>query len=359
MGSHSSNDPYNPSPDHIPHIHAFISLYPLNPQPPSQPGALPALPTLLSSDTAGRKSTLITLYPSSSVLNIPDSFASQVLTKTHHLLGRNLEAAGTARVISVYVGKVKLPTLPAILGQSELSARQLLQLAVNESYDKMMGRRKRERYTTIFTAFRDYFFGITSALYMDFVGRLGIGAPGRRFIHVEKKILRILNASHFSPKRYSVGQTSYLPLVLSRLPVPILPYALAILPVMPPSTGPLEPSLPKPNAYQSRSRPIVKFPKAKGKSRTKTESEVHDSTGLFSASSSEEDHDPEVEVEADLQSSIHTGTSRSTESSGGVDVEEYDNESSGSGVEGVTAGDAGSSSGLGDSWVGLDAESAH
>jgi hypothetical protein len=113
-------------------------------------------------------------------------------------------------------------------------------------------------------------------------------------------MLRIIRSSRFSTDRYTVGQYSYLPLVLSRAPLPLIPYLLRYLPTLPSPVGPT-PALP-PNTY------------------------TRDTTK--SASSSE--HEGE-----DLASSFHTGTSASSKAG-----EDYESSASGAGLDG--------------SWVGLD-----
>lgn len=105
-----------------PHVLSYISLYPLHPNPPSQPGQLPALPTLIQ---PGTPPSLITLYPSSASTCTPETFATQVLATTHSLLASNLSAASGARVVTVHVGDISLPSLPAILSADRLSRREL------------------------------------------------------------------------------------------------------------------------------------------------------------------------------------------------------------------------------------------
>lgn len=241
----------------------------------------------------------------------PDTFASQILSANHQLLGRNLVAAGTAKVISVFVGDVQLPSLPAILSEPRaLSRRQQAKLELQQS-STSAGKKA--------SIVRDYIFGSFRSLYFTVLGRLGIGAAGRDYSHVEWRILRILKTHRFGPERYAVGQTSYLPLFLSRLPLPILPYAMAILPALPSSTGPGLPSLPK--AFEGGNKVADRERDRRGLDRTPT-----------SASSS--DH----ELGEDLASSIHTGTSNSSRGHN----EGYES-SDGNGLDG--------------SWVGLDASS--
>jgi hypothetical protein len=287
----ASSDPYNPSPSHVPHIHAFVSLYPLNPSPPSQPGALPALPTLLGQNTAGtRKSTLITLYPSASVVATPDTFANQLVSSNHQLLGRNLAASYKARIVSVYVGNITIPSLPAIISQPKLSRReQAKQDMRNSAIDT----------TKKVSIIKDYLFGGASSLWHTIVGRLGIGSAGRDYAQFEHRMLRIIKSSRLSSDRHTVGQYSYLPLVLSRAPLPLIPYLLQYLPALP--VGPAPPLPPKSFTPRDTAK---------------------------SASSSEHGGD-------DLASSFHTGTSASSKAG-----EDYESSASGAGLDG--------------SWVGLD-----
>lgn len=295
-GGYASRDPYNPSPSHVPHIHAFISLYPLHTSAPSQPGALPALPTLLSEETIGqRKPTLITLYPATSVLPTPETFANQLVTQNHQLLGKNLAAASTARIISIYVGDISLPTLPAIISEPKsISRREQARLDLQNSATST---------TKKVSIIKEYVFGGLSSLYWSVLGRLGIGAAGRDYVQFERKILNVLR-SRYGRDRYTIGQFSYLSLMLSRSPLTMLPYLINSLPSLPSPSGP---TLPVHN--RSAQKPKSETP--------------------ISASSS--DH----EGGDDLSSSMHTGTSASSKAGEG-----YESSTSGVGLDG--------------SWVGLD-----
>lgn len=291
----SASSSYNSSQSHVPHIHAFVSLYPLNPSPPSQPGALPALPTLLGRDTIGnRKSTLITLYPSASVVATPDTFANQLVSSNHQLLGRNLAASYKARIVSIYVGDIILPSVPAIISPSpKLSRReQAKQDLRNSAIDT----------TKKVSVVKDYIFGGLSSLWCTIVGRLGIGAAGRDYAQFEHRMLRIIRSSRFSSDRYTVGQYSYLPLVLSRAPLSMIPYLLQYLPALPSPVGPVSPLPPR----------------------------------TFTPNTSTRDSSSEHDGE-DLASSFHTGTSASSKAG-----EDYESSASGAGLDG--------------SWVGLDGQ---
>ncbi|KAK8864307.1 hypothetical protein IAR55_001554 [Kwoniella newhampshirensis] len=310
-GKYPAGDPYNPQPAHLPHIHAFLSLYPLNPSPPSQPGGLPALPTLLAPNADGTVPSLINFYPSASVLTTPNTFASQVLTSNHILLGKNLVASSSASVVSVYIGDISLPTLPAILsGGKTLTRRQ-------QAKERLL---QNSSATAKVFIVRDYIFGSLGAFYGTIVGTLGLGSAVEEYGTFERKVLRIIKSSHIDRytahgNRYSIGRRSFLPLFISdlRLPVPFLPRLLSILPAMPSATGP---GLPPISRGINSSQQKEKI----GSTATATPT---------SASASSSDH----EGGEDLASSIHTGTSMS--SRGGIDSE--------------------SSGGMEGSWVGLDA----
>jgi hypothetical protein len=294
-----AGDPYNPQPAHVPHIHAFVSLYPMNPSPPSQPGALPALPTLLAPNSgSGAAPRLITLYPSSSVLTMPDSFASQVLTTTHHLLGRNLAVMSNAKVVSVYVGDITLPHTHSMLlgGGKQVSRRQ----QAKEQLQQASTTRK-------VSIIRDYVWGSFAAVFKTVAYKIGFGSYGRDYACFEQRFLGILKSQHRT--QYAVGQYSYLSHFVSRIPVPLLPYALSVLPALPHPTGPL-----------SSGHGLTASRKAAG------------GKAASAASASSSDH----EGGEDLASSIHT--TRTTSSRG-----QPDSESGGSGT------------GLEGSWVGLDA----
>ncbi|WRT66264.1 uncharacterized protein IL334_003217 [Kwoniella shivajii] len=319
-GKYPSGDPYNPSPAHLPHIHAYISLYPLNPSPPSQPGGLPALPTLLSPNLDGTTPMLINFYPSTSLLPTPNSFASQLLTSNHILLGRNLSASSGARIVSIYVGEIVLPTLPAILsGGKSLTRRQAAKerLLSNAST------------TAKVSIIKDYLFGSVSVLFGNIIGTLGLGNRVKSYDNFEKRVLRIIKSPSFQPleglreDRYSIGGKSFLPLFLAKLNLPpfFLPKLLSILPTLPMATGPTHPPLsrginPKDFNYSAHS----------DKPKTPT------SASTTSASANSSDH----EGGEDLISSIHTGTSTTNSSRSGSGNGELESE----GLEG--------------SWVGLD-----
>ncbi|WWD17395.1 hypothetical protein CI109_101836 [Kwoniella shandongensis] len=313
-GKYPAGDPYNPQPAHLPHIHAFLSLYSLNPSPPSQPGGLPALPTLLAPNADGTVPSLINFYPSASVLTTPNTFASQVLTSNHVLLGKNLVASSSASVVSVYVGDINLPTLPAILsGGKTLTRRQ-------QAKERLL---QDSSATAKVSIIRDFIFGSVGAFYGKIIGTLGFGSAIKEYSTFEHRVLRIIKSSHIDRysahgNRYAIGHRSFLPLFISdlRLPVPLLPRLLSILPTMPSATGPGLPPLAK--GLNSR----------ESTSQNKEKSTSATATTPTSASASSSDH----EGGEDLASSIHTGTSAS--SRGGIDSE--------------------SSGGLEGSWVGLD-----
>ncbi|WVQ80634.1 hypothetical protein IAT38_002739 [Cryptococcus sp. DSM 104549] len=342
-GKYASGDPYNPQPTQLAHIHAFLSLYPLNPFPPSQPGALPALPTLLAPNPDGSVPRLVNFYPSGSVLTSPNTFASQVLTSNHRLLGANLAASSTARIISVYVGDVYLPTLPAILsGGKNLSRRQLAkERLAQDSSPKAAA-----------SILRDYLFGSISAVFGRIAALVGLGPTVKDYKTFEHRVLSIIKSTH--GQRFSVGHRSFLPLFIAGLPLPIqaLPRLLAVLPEMPSPTGPELAAHPRamgsrggasapPSASSAGTgadRPASRGAAAGGtpaprrtKPRTAgTETEAETASLTSSGSGSEHDGGE------DLVSSVHTGTS--SESRGG----------------GESEGSGSSAAGLEGSWVGLD-----
>jgi hypothetical protein len=278
VGGYTAGDPYNPQPSQVPQIHAFVSLYALNPSAPSQPGALPALPTLVAPSPSGKTPTLVSLYPSTSVLTSPDTFASQVLTSNHKLLAANLSAASNARVVSVYVGQVNLPTLPAIITEGRaLSRRELARQRLRESATTP---------TATISLLKDMLLGSLSSFYHSVLYTLGVGPAAQDYSAFESRFLWVLKSRCRS--NYYIGQRSFLPSTLSLLPTPILPRVLALLPPMPSETGPAPP--PPPKAF-SEKRSV--------------------STSRSAASSS--DH----EGGEDLASSVHTaGSNQSSADSG-------------------------------------------
>lgn len=289
-GYATGGDPYNPQPAHIPHIHAFVSLYPLNPSPPAQPGALPALPTLIAPGATGHMPMLVTLYPSAAVLTTPDTFASQLLTSNHRLLGDNLEAASGARVVSVFLGQITLPSLPAIITEKRtLSRREQARQRLRDSVSSP---------TQTLSILRDLVSCGFKGIYNRVLYRLGIGAPARDYGMFENNMLCILKSSCAQRTSYYVGQRALLTRSLVIVPPSVLPRVLSALPPLA-ETGPAPAPPPKALSPQARS-----------------------SSASHSASSS--DH----EGGEDLMSSIHTA--------------------------GTTQSSADSGSGLEGSWVGLD-----
>lgn len=320
-GGYASRDPYNPSPTHVPHIHAYISLYPLHPSAPSQPGALPALPTLLSEETVGtRKPTLITLYPAASVIPTPETFANQLVTQNHQLLGKNLAAASKARIVSVYVGDIHLPSLPAIISEPKsISRREQARLDLQNSSANTAKQ---------VSIIRDYILGGISSMYATILGRLGLGAHGRDYVQFERKILQVLRSSRYGSDRYTIGQFSYLSLLLSRTPMTILPYFINLLPSLPSASGP---TLPLPS--ESLNTPKVRAKTSRAPTPAPASAPFPKQQGTASVSASSSDH----EGGDDLSSSIHTGTSASSKVGEGY---ESSTSTNGTGLDG--------------SWVGLD-----
>ncbi|ODO08799.1 hypothetical protein L198_00532 [Cryptococcus wingfieldii CBS 7118] len=312
-GKYAAGDPYNPQPTQLAHIHAFLSLYPLHPDPPSQPGALPAMPTLVAPNANGSLPLLVNFYPSGSVPTTPNTFASQVLTSNHLLLGKNLAASSPgARVVSVYVGDIDLPTLPAILSHGKTLTRR--QLAKERLAQDSTPKQK-------VSVIGDYLFGTLRAVFGTIIGTVGLGSTVREYATFEKSILRIIKSSYGHD--HFVGQRSMFPLLLSQLPIPgyLLPSLLTYLPSLPSPTGPPLPDHPKATRSKHAARPASRDADSERESEKTSaeEGSEHESTG------------------EDLVSSIHTGTSLGSER--GMDSES----SEGAG-----------SSGLEGSWVGLD-----
>lgn len=270
-GPQTTGDPYSSKQALVPRIHSFISLYPLNPAPPSQPSALPALPTLMSPDANGHTPRFITIYPSSSRLANPDSFGSQVLAYNHRLLATNLTAASGARSISVYVGNITLPSLPAIITEGRaLSRREQARQRLHESMTSA---------TAAVSVFRDLFFGTFSSISRSVLYTLGLGAASRDWSMFESRFLRALKSSYGDT--YYLGQRSWLPRTLALLPSSALPRVMNVV-QLPSETGPAPAPPPK----------TAHIP--------------------ASGSASSSDHEGE-----DLVSSIHTaGTTQSSASSG-------------------------------------------
>lgn len=320
-----STDPYNPAPSHVPSIHAFISLYPLHPNPPTQPAALPALPTLLAPNNGpGKVPRLITLYPSGSTLVTPDSFASQVMTTNHRLLGENLAVSCRARIISVFVGHVQLPHLHSMI----LSAGP--QLSRRQQAKEDMRRASAAQKASLI---KDHVLGGIVDLYRRVAGRIGIGSYGRDYAAFERQFLRILRApDYLSPDRYTLGQYSLFTLALSRLPLFALPRLLDILPTMPGATGPMLASvqgMPAPRKPLSASGPL-------GSGGAAPLGGTGGGVRRPQSTSSSSDHEVEGDGADDLAASMHTTGSASGVSSKGMDS------------------DSGAGSGLDSSWVGLD-----
>lgn len=267
----TTGDPYSSKQALLPRIHAFVSLYPLNPSPPSQPSALPALPTLVSTDANGHTPRFITVYPSSSHLTNPDSFGSQVLAHNHRLLAKNLTAASGAQSVSVYVGDVTLPSLPAIITEGRaLSRRELARQRLHESMTSA---------SAAVSVFRDLIFGTFNSSYRSALYTLGIGAASRDWSMFEQKFLHLLKSSHGNT--YHLGQRSWLTRTLAWLPSSAVPCITNVV-QLPSETGPAPAPPPKTTHVPS------------------------------SRSASSSDHEGE-----DLVSSIHTsGTTQSSASSG-------------------------------------------
>lgn len=269
---------------------------------------------------------LITFYPSTSVLPTPDTFASQVLTSTHHLLSQNLAASMKNRIISLYVGDIALPSLPAIISTPTLSRREQTRLNLHQAVNP----RAKASILTSYTS------ELIKSVWLGVTAHLGLFGNARSYDVVEKRFLRILKSRH--GRQWSLGQYSFLPLVITKFNLPpfILPYLLSALPSLPLSTGPTHTltgissstHLSSTSASASASA-STQFEKQGGKAN-----QVFDAGSL--GDSDEHEHEHEAEGE-DLGSSIHTGVSSSS------------GEGSGNGSG------SGSGNGLDGSWIGLEA----
>ncbi|AAW40726.1 hypothetical protein CNBA1720 [Cryptococcus deneoformans B-3501A] len=311
-GRYTAGDPYNPQPSQLAHIHAFLSLYPLHPSPPSQPGALPALPTLLAPNPDGSKPMLVNFYPSGSVPTTPVTFASQILSSNHVLLGRNLAASSGARVISIYIGDVDLPTLPAILSHGKtLSRRQI----AKERLAQVASPQQKV------SIIRDYIYGSFNAVFSVVIGSLGLGTAVRDYKTFEKGVLKAIKSSH--GQLFFIGQRSFLPFFVAHLPIPssFLPPLLAYLPAMPSCTGPAASEHVKSAGYKNKT--------SVAKQGATSRQDANGEKERLSASEGSEH-----EAGEDLISSVHTGTSTSS--------------------RGVGSESSEGASGLGGSWVGLE-----
>ena len=275
-----------------PRVHAFVSLYPLNPAPPTQPGALPALPTLLSGDipTSRYRPMLVTMYPSGSVLVQPDAFASQILTSNHRLLGENLAASCSARIVSVFMGNLNLPRLHSMINGPPENGR-LSVLKVRWAESSAMGKLAVVKDAT--------WFGL-GQIYTFITGQLGVGAAGRDYRHFERRFLRLLKAKHGN--HFVIGQYSLLPFILSRVPPPILPRLLGVMPALPGATGPLHESV---QGLPASRRPLgSKTPSATSSVKAKS----------TPASASSSDMESGEDLAGSLHS-LHSAQSRETTSS--------------------------------------------
>lgn len=340
--------PLTPTPANAPRIHAFVSLYPLHPDPPTQPGPLPALPTLLSRNSDGSMPKLITLYSSSARLVKPDSFASQLLAANHQLLGRNLAAFSSAQVVSVHVGDLLLPTLHSMIHGADLLGPN----AAGDAQSTSKRQAARERLYSSRTElmhpilaravqFKDVIVDRASIIGRHLAATCGLFGYSRDYYVFEHRFLRLLKNDYRTT--YHFGQNSYLSLFLSAfVPSKFLSNVIRILPSMlglgiPDARGPLYNTvqgLPAPRMQLGGKRahePAMKLGGGGGTSASSGPTSEHDSY---------EDHEHETESGAeDLASSFHT--------TGTNDSRAGRSESS---------KESGSGSGLGDSWVGLDGQ---
>lgn len=228
------------------------------------------------------------------------------------LLGRNLAASSGARIVSIYVGDVDLPTLPAILSHGRtLSRRQI----AKERLAQVASPQQKV------SIIRDYIYGSFNAVFSAVIGTLGLGTAVRDYKTFEKGVLRAIKSSH--GRLFFIGQRSFLPFFVAHLPIPspFLPPLLAYLPAMPSCTGPVASEPVKSAGYKNK----TSMAKQGDTSR-------QDSNGEKERLSASEGS--EHEAGEDLVSSVHTGTSTSS--------------------RGVCSESSEGASGLGGSWVGLD-----
>ena len=235
---------------------------------------------------------LVTLYPSGSVVVRPDSFASQVLTSTHRLLGQNLAASSSARMISVFIGHLNLPPLHQMLGNAKL---MIYRFTFKDKWRQasVIGK---------FGVLKDAAFHGVSQAYAIITGQFGIGAAAKDYAIFERRFLRLLKSRHGD--HWALGQYAMLPFMLTRLPPRVIPTVLGIMPTLPGATGPLYASV------QGLPAPRKKLG---GSGSSATSSQANKSTPNSASSS---DH----ESGEDLASSLHSlrsAHSRETTSSRG------------------------------------------
>jgi hypothetical protein len=361
MGGHS-----DPSPDHLPRIHAFISLYPLDPQPSIQPGPLPALPALVDPAFIGHKTTLITMYPSTSVIHMPFSFSNQVLTRNHQLLSDNLRTAGTARVVSIFLGDVRLPRLPEII-----SAPSSFDQRMNHSPMLFNGHSPNTKLQLAATKINSHARSVKSylsitfrSLFSSFLARWGVGSTSADYKLFETRLLSILRPKTIRSSRYSIGQMSFVPLMLSRLPLPILPYAFGLFArYMPGNFGPEVPDHPQSQSQsQSQSQGSSSSRRERGRrsgrtgQSTATTSSSEREHDAEKSSASEDQSNPEVLFAASIASGSGSGSgSGSQAGSTASNQGEADMSSSTHSSSSFSSGVDLAGSRLEDSWVGLDA----
>lgn len=215
----------------------------------------------------------------------------------------------------MYIGDIYLPRLHTMIlgGGQQVSRRQQAQ--------QQLAQATAVKKVSLIT---DYIYGYLTKVFNRIAAYSGFGSAGREYELFEQSFLRLLRNDWRT--RYHLGQYSYLALFLSRLPAPLLPRLLPVLPLLPGATGPLSESV--------QGLPTPRKPLGRPARSTRT-----------SPSLSSSDHERESEGDglADdyMASSLHTtGASSST----GRAESQHSTPSSGA-----------SGAGLGDSWVGLDA----
>jgi hypothetical protein len=151
---------------------------------------------LLSSSTEKKPqdpAALITMYPSSSILTSPTSFAAQLLTSAHRLLSRNLAVTHRAlghRIIDVSLGAVVFPSLNVSSGASTPVSKR--QQAQEDAQRSLTLAKASSVWTTITQAFSRVIAGI------------GIGQGSADWQIVERQLLKIV--ARRPSGRYAVGK---------------------------------------------------------------------------------------------------------------------------------------------------------
>lgn len=277
------------------------------------PKALPAIPSLLSSQTNGHTPIFVSLYPSGSVIVQPETFPSQLLTATHRLLAQNTANYTSSRVVSVFVGHLNLPPLHQIVNGIRL---MIYRLTFKEKWAAATAWGK-----VIVT--KDAVVAGLGNVWSGLTGRLGVGAAAKDYKYFERCILRVLKSNRGD--HFGVGQYSYIPFMVSRFSPSFLRLVESAI-TLPGPSGPLHASV---QGLPAPRRPLDSVTSAS----TSTSGAKKSAAATDSAASS--DH----ESGEDLTSSIFSLQSAQS----GKTTSSREMESVGSGT------------GLDDSWAQLDA----